>query len=625
MSFKESLEVLKNQIIQKNVVLVSGNIEDIVLVDLLSQTEELDKIKKVATDFITIVDYIKSIVKSEKETYDVIKYFSLSKGLIDIRYENHQPNVVEEGEEDDENDVSKKAKSKKIIDIEEFIDTVSNALKTKEWLKNTSGSLYIVECDDHFLNQLKNKISPNKFAELINNFIMLNSNSNLENFLQYNKKLVLLTKNPEVLINFVPTSNLEFHNVVIEKPCRRERNIFFQSFQKWFDLKNTFHDSNHSDYQEALTISQGLSFKELLQLAKFNHSIDNKPTFKQLYNMANFNKKNSEWENINIAHLRNINELLSKRVKGQKFAIDAIEKTLIRSFTGLNGITQSSNSKKPKGVLFLAGPTGTGKTEITKTLCEFVFGDEKRLIRFDMSEYNLEHSDQKLIGSPPGYIGYDEGGQLTTAVKNNPFSILLFDEIEKAHPKILDKFLQILEDGRLTSSQGETIDFSETFIVFTSNIGSSIIDIEESEVEIQKQFIKTVEDYFKHELKRPEILNRIGIKNIIPFNFIKDPAIIKDIIQMKIDSIIKKIKNDKKINCLITEKTITAIAESIINKYDKSLGGRGLVIELETEFIDRFSMFIFNHYETIIKNKNDNKFSNIIIEFNNNQIDFAFS
>jgi ATP-dependent Clp protease ATP-binding subunit ClpA len=156
-----------------------------------------------------------------------------------------------------------------------------------------------------------------------------------------------------------------------------------------------------------------------------------------------------------------------------------------------------------------------------------------------MSEYNHEHSDQRLIGAPPGYVGYDAGGQLTSAVKNKPFSILLFDEIEKAHSKILDKFLQILEDGRLTSSQGETVDFSETFIIFTSNIGTSTIKPENDYKIVRQNFIDSVTEHFKVKLERPEILNRIGMKNIIPFNFIKNEEITKEILKSKLEKIKK--------------------------------------------------------------------------------------
>ncbi|MDE6472938.1 MAG: AAA family ATPase, partial [Ureaplasma sp.] len=180
--------------------------------------------------------------------------------------------------------------------------------------------------------------------------------------------------------------------------------------------------------------------------------------------------------------------------------------------------------------MFFAGPTGTGKTELSKSIAEFIFGDEKRIIRFDMSEFNHEHSDQRLIGAPPGYVGYDSGGELTNKVKENPFSVLLFDEIEKAHNKILDKFLQILEDGRLTSSQGEIIDFSQTFIIFTSNIGANNANINSSFDDLEKYFINEVKKYFYEELQRPEILNRISEKNIVAFNFITDFNIIKEII-----------------------------------------------------------------------------------------------
>ncbi|MBR4486725.1 ATP-dependent Clp protease ATP-binding subunit [bacterium] len=278
----------------------------------------------------------------------------------------------------------------------------------------------------------------------------------------------------------------------------------------------------------------------------------------------------------------------------------------------MQGITQSSNSKKPKGILFFVGPTGVGKTEISKALCEYIFGDESRLIRFDMSEYNHEESDQKLIGAAPGYIGYDAGGQLTNAVKEKPFCILLFDEIEKAHNKILDKFLQILEDGRLTSSQGETIDFSETLIIFTSNIGTSEIKDPVGDKDIiHNQFISAVKKYFNENLKRPEILNRIGEKNIIPFDFITDDNILDEILDMKLRKIITKLKEEKFINLNINKVDKEFLFEQIKNKYDKAMGGRGLMERLETNFIDDLSEFIFANYELISENKKNKIFTQI--------------
>ena len=149
---------------------------------------------------------------------------------------------------------------------------------------------------------------------------------------------------------------------------------------------------------------------------------------------------------------------------------------LMRSVMGLTGAQARASGNRPRGVLFFAGPTGVGKTELAKTLTQLVFGDERAYIRFDMSEFAEEHTGARLLGAPPGYIGYDAGGELTNAVREKPFSVVLFDEIEKAHPRILDKFLQILEDGRLTDGRGETAYFSEAILVFTSNLGIFVED-----------------------------------------------------------------------------------------------------------------------------------------------------
>ncbi|WP_051599937.1 AAA family ATPase [Mycoplasma elephantis] len=271
----------------------------------------------------------------------------------------------------------------------------------------------------------------------------------------------------------------------------------------------------------------------------------------------------------------------------------------------MQGITQSTEyqNSKPRGVLFLAGPTGVGKTEIVKTLSEFIFGDEKKIIRFDMSEYNHEESDQKLIGSAHGCVGYEAGGQLTNAVLEKPFSILLFDEIEKANPKILDKFLQILEDGRLTSSKGELVDFSETFIVFTSNIGAENMIQDSSKSEIRKHYKKAVIEFFNKKLGRPEILNRIGIKNIIPFNPISkdDSEICINILQNKISKILNTLRDKKKLNIQASEQTNLKLFEKIIDSFNPSLGGRGLILELETLFIDPLSEFLFEITNKFLK------------------------
>ena len=211
-------------------------------------------------------------------------------------------------------------------------------------------------------------------------------------------------------------------------------------------------------------------------------------------------------------------------VKGQAHAVTHMLDIVKRAVTGVG----SPRGGRPRGVAFLAGPTGVGKTELAKTMTSLLFGDESAYIRFDMSEFSAEHSDQRLIGAPPGYVGYDVGGELTNAIREKPFSVVLFDEIEKAHPRILDKFLQILDDGVLTSGRGDRVYFSEALIVFTSNLGiytsaagERIPNVTPEETfETVKQGSSRNRNISSLVLNRPEILNRIG-ENIIVFDFIR--------------------------------------------------------------------------------------------------------
>ena len=177
-----------------------------------------------------------------------------------------------------------------------------------------------------------------------------------------------------------------------------------------------------------------------------------------------------------------------------------------------------------KSILFLSGPTGTGKTELAKSLAEWLFDSKEKCLRFDMSEYAQAHSDQKLFGAPPGYVGYEAGGQLTNAVKANPFSVLLFDEIDKADSSILDKFLQILEDGRLTDGKGETVHFSDTLIIFTSNIGTTNFKYGDdiNYEEYCNKYKEEIKTFFTTKSK-PEIMNRIG-ENFLFYKFISREA-----------------------------------------------------------------------------------------------------
>ena len=262
----------------------------------------------------------------------------------------------------------------------------------------------------------------------------------------------------------------------------------------------------------------------------------------------------------------------------------------------LLGLTPVSNMEGNLGRICDA-PKGMS----AKTLAEILFGDESCCKRFDMSEYGQSHSDQKLLGAPPGYVGYEAGGQLTNAVKNNPFSILLFDEIEKAHPSILDKFLQILEDGRMTDGQGNTVYFSETIIIFTSNLG--IFTMNEngqreanvtSDMPYQEMSVRVreaIEDYFKLQLGRPEILNRIG-ENIVVFDYIR-PDVAKLILNAQVNKIIKNMSAEKHIALTIADSAMETLTEQALNNLQN--GGRGIGNVVENLLINPLSRYLFDN------------------------------
>jgi ATP-dependent Clp protease ATP-binding subunit ClpA len=266
---------------------------------------------------------------------------------------------------------------------------------------------------------------------------------------------------------------------------------------------------------------------------------------------------------------------------------------------GMTGAHVRQGGSRPRGVLFFAGPTGVGKTELAKTLTQLVFGDERAYLRFDMSEFAEEHTSARLLGAPPGYIGFDAGGELTNAVREKPFSLVLFDEIEKAHPRILDKFLQILEDGRLTDGRGDTAYFSEAIIVFTSNLGIYVEDHEGRRVQnvrpgdpyevVESKVRDAIGDYFKYRLSRPEILNRIG-DNIVVFNFIT-LEVAEKIFDGMLANVAKRLVDEFKLEVVLLPPVRAALLARCTA--DLSNGGRGIGNQLESAFINPLSRALF--------------------------------
>ncbi|HKA46184.1 MAG TPA: AAA family ATPase [Burkholderiales bacterium] len=299
--------------------------------------------------------------------------------------------------------------------------------------------------------------------------------------------------------------------------------------------------------------------------------------------------------------IRDAQTFIEERVKGQRPAVVKVLDILKRSAMGLTGAQARSVGSRPRGVLFFAGPTGVGKTELAKTLTQLIFGDERAYLRFDMSEFAEEHTGARLLGAPPGYIGFDAGGELTNAVREKPFSVVLFDEIEKAHPRILDKFLQILEDGRLTDGRGDTAYFSESVLVFTSNLGIYVEDAQGNRVQsvrpgdpyekVEARVREAIGDYFKYRLSRPEILNRIG-DNIVVFNFIT-PDVAERIFDGMLNNVARRLFDEFRLRISLPAHVRTTLLARCTR--DLSNGGRGIGNQLESAFINPLSRALFEH------------------------------
>ncbi len=302
------------------------------------------------------------------------------------------------------------------------------------------------------------------------------------------------------------------------------------------------------------------------------------------------------WLQIGREKIKNAESFITQRVKGQPDAVVHMLDIVKRAVMGVGG---SRRGGRPRGVAFLAGPTGVGKTELAKTITSLLFGDESAYIRFDMSEFSAEHADQRLLGAPPGYIGYDAGGELTNAIREKPFSVVLFDEIEKAHPRILDKFLQVLDDGVLTSGRGDRVYFSEALIVFTSNLGIyKMTDSGERELNVSPQepyeavkhkVESEIERHFKFVLNRPEILNRMG-ENIIVFDFIRED-IAGQIFQQMVANTLADLKSQE-LDVSLAPEAMSSLRALCLA--DLSNGGRGIRNQVEAHLLNPLARALFD-------------------------------
>lgn len=410
--------------------------------------------------------------------------------------------------------------------------------------------------------------------------------------------LVLITPK----LGFIPPrfyqDNPAVADVPVPRPERPDREAFLRRLLPALVVKEAISPDSR-DFADLVDALDGFTYRDMHQLARLSRQEGGQArlSWKRLVQLYRYGQSSSPWEDLDRKKLDSLVETLRAQVKGQDHVIDRIRDVVVNAYMGLSGLQHSARQQRPKGIFFFVGPTGVGKTEMAKALARFLFGEEDACLRFDMSEYSAEHSDQRLVGAPPGYVGYEEGGQLTNAVRRRPFSVILFDEIEKAHSRIFDKFLQVLEDGRLTDGKGDTVSFSESVLVFTSNIGASEIRADDSDP--RAKFVEAVRRHFRDEMKRPELLNRIGEANILPFNFLTDETVLLKILEAKIKPLRDKLAERWQIDLEFEDQG--AALRTVMSGFSVENGGRGVANLLNERIIEPLAKMLFKEDEADLR------------------------
>ncbi|MBI1821846.1 MAG: ATP-dependent chaperone ClpB [Nitrospirae bacterium] len=384
-------------------------------------------------------------------------------------------------------------------------------------------------------------------------------------------------------------SALKEENMVLNAQWKSEKEIIQEIRRKKEEIENTKLEAEKSEREGNLGRAAEFKYGRLVDLAKeleiANAKLQNSKTrmLKEEVDDEDIAHIVSKWTGIPVARmlegevekLVQMENRLKRRVVGQQEAIEAVSNAIRRSRAGIG------DPNRPLGSFIFLGPTGVGKTELARALAEFLFDQEQAMIRIDMSEYMEKHSVARLIGAPPGYVGFEEGGQLTEAVRRKPYSVLLFDEIEKAHPDVFNVLLQLLDDGRLTDGQGRTVDFKNTAVIMTSNLGSQqISELAKDEAKMKTRVMTVLRENF-----RPEFLNRID--DIIIFHSLTEDQL-KTIVDIQLN-LLKKRLLEKKIDVTLTESAKSYLARI---GYDQVFGARPLKRLIQRDILNTLALKI---------------------------------
>lgn len=589
MSLKEGFGRLRREIGIKKCIILTGNVGDVYL-DNQSMVDMNAKVKSILQEMryknIVYWDSIDGVC-TDKETFE----------SLDIVYEDDFEEIDQEDidEEDlcDYDDVDEDMLGSRLTSPQDIFDILF-----RNFPREDLNIAYVLNWVDYIFYSGDTPEDERNWITLLKKAIQ---DKEVDEYQPNNSTIILIANDIDMLPVSFYENNPDVSCITISKPDSMERKKVMRSISDSFDVKlpdgESFRDCTKLD--EYADMLDGCTNREIMQLAMYSTKESlrgNRMEFDKVYKIFSGVYSRNHWERMDYDKIKNIEQCLSERVIGQEEAIRKVKNAVIKAYMGLAGAHKPSSSGAPRAVLFFVGPTGVGKTELSKALAEFLFGKEDSCIRFDMSEYADKTSDQNLIGSSAGYVGYEEGGLLTNAVKEKPFSVILFDEIEKVgedNIRVWDIFLQILEDGRLTDNKGETVSFADSIIIFTSNIGSADVKFSKDKQAVSQQFVDIVKDYFDHELKRPELLGRIGISNIVPFNFIQDVKLEYKIVSTKLKPIIDNVYDKYTLKLEFLEEK--ELAKYIINGVDMSKGARAIMNAISDKILDPLALFLFEN------------------------------